>query len=275
MTSSIAPSPCAMPSTPAAEIALLIKTFLRPGSLYRLLTSLRRYYPDLPVRVLDDSPGDDLAQRARQACDDHAAEYLRTEPDIGLSAGRNRLVEVSSEPYLVLLDDDFIFTADTHLERLWEPVRAGRYDVVAGALDMDGGRLHYEGTMHLSEGYWTEEEGYRRRTGRVLTLNPLDSPDQAGPTELVLNFFAARREALLGCPWDEQLKLTEHLSWLLRAKYYAHLRLGYEPGCTAFHTHDRDGAYAPYRRRAKHYYKVFCRTWGITQIHSTLPRPPL
>ena len=52
--------------------------------------------------------------------------YVQLVPRVGLSAGRNALVEACTTKYFVLLDDDVFFTASTRLELMLEVLEAQR-----------------------------------------------------------------------------------------------------------------------------------------------------
>ncbi|GAG84015.1 unnamed protein product, partial [marine sediment metagenome] len=91
------------------KVTAIIKTFERPKVLDRLIRSIRRFYPDLAMIVADDS------FRAKSR---HDVETLRLNPDVGLSSGRNALLNCVKTPYFILLDDDLEFTAETNIERL-------------------------------------------------------------------------------------------------------------------------------------------------------------
>lgn len=100
-------------------ISVLIKTFIRPKSLERLLISIAEYQKKYNIKffeilVCDDSP--DKFQRSNESIIDIISKkyininikYYKIEKYIGLSAGRNILVKNASQKYILLLDDDFI-----------------------------------------------------------------------------------------------------------------------------------------------------------------------
>ena len=176
------------------NVEILVKTLARPICLERLLRSIRVYYPGLPVTVLDDTPWEDTRSTNAQHCAHHQAHYLEAEPDIGLSAGRNRLVQQSPREFVVILEDDFEFTAQTNLEAMREPLLADDYDILGGALEINGVRAHFEGFVDLADG--------------VLTYAPLHDYCYLQPADIVFNFLMARRLRLP--PWDERLHIVEH-----------------------------------------------------------------
>lgn len=85
-------------------ITAVIKTFERPERVVALHSSIRQYYPNLAIIIVDDSS-------APIAYDwDEYTTYIFTEYDIGLSEGRNRAVDQVKTLYTLILDDDFVFT---------------------------------------------------------------------------------------------------------------------------------------------------------------------
>ncbi|HEY2826961.1 MAG TPA: glycosyltransferase, partial [Pirellulales bacterium] len=106
-----------------SQTTAIIKTFQRPKDLDRLIRSMRRYYPQLQILVGDDgfepSPRTDVG-------------YLRLPEDIGLSAGRNALLDRVQTPYFLLLDDDWQFIRKTQIEKLTQLVDEGELDIAAG-----------------------------------------------------------------------------------------------------------------------------------------------
>lgn len=252
------------------DVQLLVKTLLRPDCLERLLASIRTYYPTLPVSVLDDSPWADVQQRNQQHCAAHGAEYLESEPDIGLSAGRNRLVRQAHQPLVVLLEDDFVFTEQTDLARLRQTLLEGDYDVVGGALETNGSRAHFEGFLDLTDG--------------VLTYTPLEDYTRSQPCHIVFNFLMAQRCRL---PlWDERLKVAEHTPWALAGQYLPPgegrpqavrrpdpVRLAYEPGCALAHHKQRPVEYKQFRCRVEPYVRLAQEIWGIRHTQGSLQPP--
>ncbi len=107
-----------------AQTTAIIKAFERPEALRRLVRSLRSFYPEMPILVLDDSftPSPPLPGVTR----------IDSTPDIGASAGRNRLLSRVTTPLFWQLDDDFELTKQTRFELLAKPVSEGRADIVAG-----------------------------------------------------------------------------------------------------------------------------------------------
>lgn len=205
------------------DITFIIQTFLRPACLDKLLKSIEKYYPDVPVLIYDDS------------------EY-----DRGLSWGRNYLVSQVKTKYFLLLDDDFVFTSKTKIEKLVAKAEQG-YDLVAGALLQDKKIIHYEGRYEYYD--------------NILKY----IPSTTEPLDFVFNFFVARTEKIKECQWDEDLKLAEHTSFFFRHR--GKLKIGYIPEVIVEHCPDKsDPEYVVKRRRGGQYFRKFMRKKGIKEV---------
>src|SRR5947209_7439453 len=82
------------------DLTAIIKTFERPGSLDRLLGSIRRICPELRLIVVDDS---------RQPREIAGVEMVILPFDSGVSAGRAEGLKRVATEYVMMLDDDFVF----------------------------------------------------------------------------------------------------------------------------------------------------------------------
>ena len=215
------------------DVTLCIKSFDRHPCLERLLESIRTYYPDVPILIADDGRECFLRKPAQvEKFQGMTLRVLQMPFDSGMSAGRNLMVQEAKTSRLILLDDDFIFNDDTQLERLVEGLEQG-YDIVAGYLRLPGGReQHYEGFMIQS--------------GDQLLLFRIEGATEIVPVDIVLNFFAARRDALQTITWDEQLKICEHEDFFWRGKQ-AGLRVGFCPHVWAWHQRGRNVQYNRFR----------------------------
>jgi glycosyltransferase involved in cell wall biosynthesis len=181
------------------NLTAVIKTFERPAVLARLLSSIRRFYPGLPVIVVDDS-------REPQP---HPGVWTITMPfNSGLSAGRNEGVRQVETPYLLLLDDDFVFYRHTDLISALVLIESEpRIDIMGGAV------------VNLP---FFRVADYSRAGLYPTKTRPVMPPGSslAGLTvyDKVPNFFIARTEGLRRVKWDENLKLLEHAEFFTRAK---------------------------------------------------------
>ena len=221
-----------------SEFTLMVKTIARPDCLERLLVSVRKFYPDMPVVVTDDSkePYPEVSQRLGYL-NHHVMPF-----DTSAPACYNFMLERIQTRYMILADDDMIFTEDTRID-LWVPfLNAGIFDVLGGAVKArrNGSYANYVGDLTF------ENSGRRLILRRkVADARKITVPLKA---DVCMNFFGAKTDRIRMCPWDGDLKIYRHLDWFMTAKEVG-LKVGYHPGVEAIHDH-RPGL--PYYMELRH-----------------------
>lgn len=182
-----------------SRVTAVIKTFERPASCSRLIASIRRRYRDLAILVVDDS---------REAGRFAGVRTLRLPYDSGLSAGRNAGVAAAATPYVLILDDDFLFDRKTDLKGAIAILDAHpEIDLLAGEI--------IDFPLRVRHRYDTASLLSPRATPKIA---PGTGIGPALVMDKVPNFFIARREALIEIGWDEQLTLLEHADFFTRAR---------------------------------------------------------
>jgi len=243
------------PIVRAYDCTVCIKTLVRPKLLKRLLASMSGV--GMPVLVADDSP-DDQKQENEDVCAKRSrVEYLPLAHDVGLSAGRNAMLDHISTPLFVMLDDDFVFLRGTDLWEMATYVQFGLFDLVGGTVLHHGQEAHYEGFIEIDK--------------RTLKLRPISHPAQ-GPTacEITYNFLAGNTDICRRVRWDDRLKLCEHQAFFLRCKE-AGVRVGYIPHVAIDHKPTSPSAYSPYRKtRSREFFELFKGLYGIDQLSGSL-----
>ena len=181
------------------NLTAVIKTFQRPEALKRLVKSLRKMYPKMRVIVVDDS---------REPVKLEGVETIVMPYDSGVSAGRSEALKHVETPYMMLLDDDFVFNRHTQvlpvlkkLEQLHE-------------VDIIGGDVIYL-------------PFYRKIDYMQAGLHPTEAASLVEPGTLiegmtaydkVANFYIARTESIRKVGWDPQIKRLDHADFFTRAK---------------------------------------------------------
>jgi hypothetical protein len=242
------------------EFSFMVKTIARPELLRRLLRSVRRFYPTVPVYVADDSqrPTVEIGREFT------GVTYVPHKHDVGIGHCLNDLLDLHVDtPIVVLLDDDFEFTARTQVEKLTLPVQAGLFDIAGGAVWSCKGN-----SLQRFVGWfaWESPQVLRVRQAAKNTQPPFRC-------DVVMNFFAARTEALREVRWDEDLKLARHLDFFLRVAREKR-RVGYVGCCTVDHTYPRTTVgyrqyrwgNGPGRDRMEFYQQWFLRKWGLMEV---------
>jgi GT2 family glycosyltransferase len=220
------------------DLTAVVKTFQRPEALRRLVGSIRRFYPDVPVVVVDDSaePFEPPPEGVTRYC--HLAFN-----SLGVSAGRNYGVRQVETPYTLICDDDMVLGAKTDVAKMLRTVQTTRFDVVSCRwLDHEPwrsiprGYRRYEGTLDVEDGVLVHRLGATR--GEIGGLPVFD---------IVHQFFVAPTELLRASPWDEGFKVAgEHVDFFLRLKEAGVLctRL---PDATVYHRPQLPAGYASFR----------------------------
>jgi len=221
----------------------IVKTFMRPDCLDRLIQSIHRFYPGARILVADDSH--EPVQRSD-------AKVYSLPYDSGLSYGRNYLMDRVETKYFVLMDDDHVFTEDTKIEDLIATLERGNFDLVGAYINEADGHFPWE--------------GFFESEGSTLTIHPGSRGEVDGilQVDICHNFFAARTETIQKIRWDEHLKMGEHSDFFVRA--HEQIRIGVCPDVQAFHAPDRPSNYKSFRKRAKSYRVDFMKKHGYRKV---------
>jgi glycosyltransferase involved in cell wall biosynthesis len=245
------------------DVTVVIKAFERPACLENLVLGLYRRYPSLAIVILDDSS---LPFNGYFVHDYPQLRYVRAPHNVGLSRGRNLLVDAVQTPYLVLMDDDFGLAGDLEpllLELMYEvrlratiepvtdltAVICAQTIVRSGADIVGGDVLHQFGSFKLWKApdarapelqrmhLWTAVPPTARypstpaierrlKRERLLDVHTGAAIPECWEVDMVNNFFIARTAALRRVRWDDRLVVGEHEDFFLRAKD-ARLRIAY------------------------------------------------
>jgi glycosyltransferase involved in cell wall biosynthesis len=181
------------------QLTAMIKSFERPQALKRLVVSIKKYYPDLHIIVVDDS---------RESSPLPGVEWVTLPFNSGLSAGRSAGLKRVITPYLLLLDDDIIFYKRTGLRAALAAMEEyPEVDIMGGAkLDLPHLKLQDLSSAKLFSD--SAEPTYPPGS----YIGPFPVRDKAS------NFYIARTERIRLVDWDPQIKLLEHADFFTRAR---------------------------------------------------------
>ncbi|XP_048856178.1 beta-1,4 N-acetylgalactosaminyltransferase 1 [Brienomyrus brachyistius] len=189
----------------SALVTIATKTFLRYDKLQGLIDSIRRYYPDVTIVVADDS------EHPQPVTGPNIEHYIMPFGK-GWFAGRNLAVSQVTTKYVLWVDDDFIFTANTKLEKLVDVLESTTLDLVGGAVrEVTGYTATYRHTISIEAG---EEDGdclhMRRGFHHVVQGFP-----NCVITDGVINFFLARTDKVQQVGFDPRLARVAHLEFFI------------------------------------------------------------
>ena len=175
------------------EVTCCIKTILRPQCVHEVAESVY-HQVGCKIVVLDDG---DIRYKTP-----YADKYIFTEFDIGVSEGRNRLINQVETPYTMMLDDDDKLIEGFNLEFYLEQIEKYDLDILSFF-----------------------QRGKQVRPGIIVSTDPIKTKagcysetEHLWFSDLVQNCCIARTESLKKVPYDPRLKIGEHLPWLLECK---------------------------------------------------------
>lgn len=233
------------------ETEILVKSFRRQRLLLRFLESVRKFYPEIIVHVVDDSG--EMTEEGFKARDLPNVIWHEMPFDSGLPAGRNKGIQESSAKYVIICEEDFVFTKETDLGAMLIPLET--LDICGGLTRKNGVAENWCGNMRL------EGETLRQEKANCSEEEVKGVPFQRA--DFTYNFFAAKRETLLAHPWDERYKISdEHLDSFLTWKK-AGLKVGFTTQSICDHAPSRDREYNEYRQRKDT--SLLNEKWGISE----------
>lgn len=180
-------------------LTAVIKTFERPNELKRLVKSIKQFYPEIKIIIVDDS-------KIPSTLED--VKIIIMPYDSGVSAGRNMALSEVKTPYFLLLDDDFIFCRQTDLEQALEKMHKNL------EIDIMGGEVLnlplYTTTKYLNAGLYPNKKSSVLENGTVI--------DGMKVQDKVANFYIGRTDSIKELGWDNNIKRLDHADFFTRAK---------------------------------------------------------
>lgn len=190
----------------SALVTIATKTFLRYERLRALIASIRRFYPTVTIVIADDS------DKPERISDPHVEHYLMPFGK-GWFAGRNLAVSQVTTKYVLWVDDDFVFTARTRLEKLVDVLERAPLDLVGGAVrEISGFATTYRQLLSVEPGAAGLGNCLRQRRGFHHELVGFPS---CVVTDGVVNFFLARTDKVREVGFDPRLSRVAHLEFFL------------------------------------------------------------
>ncbi|XP_069892668.1 beta-1,4 N-acetylgalactosaminyltransferase 1 [Dipodomys merriami] len=190
----------------SALVTIATKTFLRYDRLRALIASIRRFYPTVTVVIADDS------DKPERVSGPHVEHYLMPFGK-GWFAGRNLAVSQVTTKYVLWVDDDFIFTARTRLERLVDVLERTPLDLVGGAVrEISGFATTYRQLLSVEPGAPGLGNCFRQKRGFHHELVGFPG---CVVTDGVVNFFLARTDKVREVGFDPRFSRVAHLEFFL------------------------------------------------------------
>ncbi len=241
------------------DVTFGITTFGRPELLTNLIRSIYRRYPLARIVVANNGK--------EQLNVPDSVTLLNLPFDCGLSRARNALVDELSTKYLLILEDDFLFTDETTIEPLVEVLEADpEVGAVGGALRSFYGRV----AAYALDIEVFRDTMYVREATHRLKLTPRGLPYRL--CDMIWNFALFRKEMLNDHRWIDRLKVGEHCPYYHQVKLAAKWRVAACNTTRIDHVPEkRSSDYLKYRQRAQNMFDGYLKEHGIKNYHRVLP----
>jgi glycosyltransferase involved in cell wall biosynthesis len=241
------------------RITFGITSFERPRLLEQLVASIRVRYPQARILVADNG-----RQKANLPGD---VKVLNLEFDCGLSRARNALIDNLQTEFLLLLEEDFLFTDETRIEPFVEILDTDHeVGMIGGAVRGATGRLGLyclDIDVFRDVMYVQDATRRMRMTGNGTGYRVCD---------IAWNFGLFRRSFLDMHRWDDRLKVGEHAAYFHQVKLRGHWRVAATPAVALYHVPDRRSEhYVKHRRRAKDYLQQYLEWNGLKDYRRVPP----
>lgn len=245
------------------DLTIIIKTFSRKKSLNNLLESLlANNLNKYKIIILDDSK-ESYKNYIKNKFKNLDINYIVTEFDIGLSKGRNILLQNVETPYFLLCDDDYIFDKRCKLEEALNILKENEFDILGGRY-YNNFRINnlYELLSTIKNpkrfyNYILKKEVisdyigkfYKKDNDLILNIKNNVEECEVVTTDIVNNFFIANTEKIKNIGgWLEELKMGEHEEFFYRAKLN-NLKVGFYKNLAIGHYPIRSFSYRKFRER--------------------------
>lgn len=242
------------------DLTIIIKTFDRHICIKNLLKSIYEFYKnDIKIIICDDGKNKFDIKSLQNEINIDNIKKVDTKFDIGLSKGRNILLNMVETKYFLLADDDHEFTENTKLEVMYDILeKYKKIDLVASDhwIDIINGKKsirRYNGKMY--------------KNGHILyckTNNFTEMIDEYKVYDYTLNFFMARTKKIKEIYWDNDLKILEHLEFFYRAKNK--IKSVITDKVIINHRQILSANYKKYRLRNSFYSIILKRKLGVLKI---------
>ncbi|XP_047426323.1 beta-1,4 N-acetylgalactosaminyltransferase 1a [Mugil cephalus] len=188
-----------------ALVTIATKTFLRYDKLKDLIDSIRLYYPTVTIVIADDN---EHPQPVKGPYIDH---YIMPFGK-GWFAGRNLAVSQVTTKYVLWVDDDFIFTANTKLERMVDILEKTTLDLVGGAVrEVTGYTATYRHTISVEEGDGDGDCLHIRNGYHHI----IEGFPNCVVVDAVINFFMGQTDKVRQAGFDPRLSRFAHLEFFI------------------------------------------------------------
>lgn len=263
-----------------AEIAIFIKTFMREKCLYECVSSIKKYGNNISYKIYiaDDGPISEEKEKFYSNLEDEGHIVKRLPHDIGASKSRNILLEISDEPYILRMDDDFCFCEETDIQSMKKILENN--EKIGAVADLEkqigDGKGVISGEINRWQGDMKIEGGKLIKKYKPLKRFNFKKEDEIkyAKVDFSRNMILFKREIFNEIKWEEKLKVSgEHADLLLQIKESS-FDLVFTINSIHLHRDDiktESKEYNKHRNRKSDKFNVYQKKWGIEEIETRKP----
>ena len=249
------------------KVAIIIHTFLRDDMIYRCVNSINSNLINCRLYISDAGRMTKKKKEWYSELKREGHKVIILPYDSNWTVGRNKLVKLVKEKYVLYLDDDFVFSKDTIIGNLLKVLKENDdVGVVGGKVRVKGNILNYNFNV-------------KGDIGDIKYLLVKDINNKSFLCDIIANFWLAKTEIFKsGAKWDENLNIGGgHSDFFLNLKFNTKWKLIYSNDCIIDHLHTRSEEYAEKRHRTK-WKELFLSKWNngkeikIIQDRPVLPK---
>lgn len=238
-----------------SNIAICLTTFLNDKSLVDSVTSIiKNWNMDYRLLIGDQNPTDEKANLYANFM------YYDLPYDCGLSYSRNYLVQKAKElkcEYCIITADNIYFTHRYDYSPIIDFLESNFNNGIVGM------NIGYKWMYNLAteDNEWKLIPNYEKTIFQNIDLWKFD---------IIPNFFIAKTQCLLDNPWDNNLKMSEHLDFFWNLKINTNWKVYYTNYIEAKRIPCRSGDYGKMRQRhlTNEFRTLAWKKWGLTKGHA-------
>ena len=183
----------------AERVTMLAKTFERPDTARRLVRSTRRVF-DGRIVLADDS-------RTPMDPPGPGVDVIALPFNVGVAVGRNAALDTVDTEFVLVTDDDIVFTAAARIHQAMEYLdQTPEVDMVGFLLVELPLWFAYD---HGADALFPGHDPPLRRHGEVINGLPVRYK--------LAQIYLARTEAVRRVRWDEHIRMVDHRDFFSRA----------------------------------------------------------
>jgi phosphorylcholine metabolism protein LicD/GT2 family glycosyltransferase len=210
-----------------ALIAIIIPTFLREDKLKNCVESLLKTFGNVSrfqtwfkIYIGEQTEINSEKKILYQSLTDLGHQVIQLPYNCGLAYSRNYLISQTKEPFILVIDDDYIFNELTNFEPMIDLLLSEEnIGIVGGALN---DRITQPTRIYIDKIKSSTLNKLVYITKEIKYLESRPTIQQKSykyfKTESIPNFFLAKREIFNDIKWDNELKLVEHTDFFIRLK---------------------------------------------------------